>query len=165
VNPSLVEVQKLLYFMQEAGEPLRLNFKKSYYGPYADNLRHALVDLEGHYLTGFGDGSARVLDAEPIHVLEGAESAAAEELAASPTSEARIDRVLDLVQGFESMYGLELLASVHWVARYEEPDSASDPDLISKAVRRWTRRKGRLFTERHVAAAWSTLRSRGWQVA
>jgi uncharacterized protein YwgA len=38
---TLIEVQKLMYFMQEAGEPLRLNYIKHHYGPYADNLRHA----------------------------------------------------------------------------------------------------------------------------
>ena len=36
---TLIEVQKLMYFMQEAGEPLRLNYVKHHYGPYADNLR------------------------------------------------------------------------------------------------------------------------------
>jgi hypothetical protein len=54
---SPLEVQKLLYFLQEAGEPLRLTFEKQRYGPYADAARHAVADLEGHYLTGFGDGT------------------------------------------------------------------------------------------------------------
>jgi hypothetical protein len=35
----LFEVHKLLYFMQKAGEPLRLNYAKGPYGPYAKNLR------------------------------------------------------------------------------------------------------------------------------
>ncbi|WP_244406181.1 type II toxin-antitoxin system antitoxin DNA ADP-ribosyl glycohydrolase DarG [Methylocella silvestris] len=30
---TLIEVQKLMYFMQEAGEPLRLNYIKHHYGP------------------------------------------------------------------------------------------------------------------------------------
>ena len=34
--------------MQEEGEPLRLNYIKHHYGPYADNLRHALTKIEGH---------------------------------------------------------------------------------------------------------------------
>ena len=34
-----LEVQKLLYFLQEAGKPLRLRFVKQRYGPYADAAR------------------------------------------------------------------------------------------------------------------------------
>ena len=41
---SLLEVHKLMYFMQEAGEPLRLRLSKGPYGPYAENLRHVLIE-------------------------------------------------------------------------------------------------------------------------
>src|SRR5258708_7938181 len=37
---TLLEVHKLMYFMQEGGEPLRLQYAKALYGPYAENLRH-----------------------------------------------------------------------------------------------------------------------------
>jgi O-acetyl-ADP-ribose deacetylase (regulator of RNase III) len=47
---SLLEVQKLDYFLQAAGEPLRLQYQAHHYGPYADNLRHVLHHIEGHYL-------------------------------------------------------------------------------------------------------------------
>jgi O-acetyl-ADP-ribose deacetylase (regulator of RNase III) len=65
MESSLIEVQKLLYFLQLAGEPQRLNYTKGIYGPYADNLRHVLSIVEGHFLTGYGDGGSRVPDAEP----------------------------------------------------------------------------------------------------
>ena len=54
---SLIEVQKLMYFLQAAGEGLNLRYQKDRYGPYADNLRHVLLRVEGHFLTGFGDAS------------------------------------------------------------------------------------------------------------
>ena len=44
---SLIEIHKLMYFLQEAGEDLRLQYQAKYYGPYADNLRHVLKSLEG----------------------------------------------------------------------------------------------------------------------
>jgi O-acetyl-ADP-ribose deacetylase (regulator of RNase III) len=47
---SLLELQKLAYFLQVAGEPLRLKYEAFRYGPYADNLRHVLNRLEGHYI-------------------------------------------------------------------------------------------------------------------
>jgi len=49
---SLLEIQKLMYFLQEAGQPLHLNYAKARYGPYAENLNHVLQALEGHYLRG-----------------------------------------------------------------------------------------------------------------
>lgn len=165
LGASLIEVQKLLYFLQVAGEPLRLRYAKGHYGPYADNLRHVLRTVEGHYLTGFGDGSAPVLDAEPIQVLPGADEVAREALVSSPASRSRIDRVLALAQGFESMYGMELLASVHWVATQEDPHAATDADTTTKLVQAWTPRKGRTFTRDHVTTALDTLRGHGWLAA
>lgn len=159
-DASVVEVQKLLYFLQEAGEPLRLRYVAHTYGPYADNLRAVLREMEGHYLTGFGDGSAPVMQAEAIALLPGAVEAADNELAAHPDTQARIERVVDLVDGFESMYGLELLGSVHWCATHEAA-GAPDPAIV-EAVQSWTPRKGRLFTAEHVAAALGALRGRGW---
>lgn len=50
---TLLEVHKLMYFLQEAGEPLRLRFVKGPYGPYAENLRHVLVAIEGHLIAGY----------------------------------------------------------------------------------------------------------------
>jgi uncharacterized protein YwgA len=52
---TLLEVHKLMYFMQEAGESLRLNYQKAPYGPYAENLRHVLSYIEGHFISGYGD--------------------------------------------------------------------------------------------------------------
>jgi hypothetical protein len=46
---SLLEIHKLMYFMQEAGENLKLRYSKAPYGPYAENLRHVLSLMEGHF--------------------------------------------------------------------------------------------------------------------
>jgi O-acetyl-ADP-ribose deacetylase (regulator of RNase III) len=53
---SLVEVQKLAYFLQTEGEPLKREFRPYLYGPYADALRKVLRHIEGHYTQGVGDG-------------------------------------------------------------------------------------------------------------
>ncbi len=52
---TLLEIHKLMYFMQEAGEGLKLRYNKGIYGPYAQNLRHVLSIMEGHFITGYGD--------------------------------------------------------------------------------------------------------------
>lgn len=159
--PSLVETQKLMYFLQEAGEPLRLDYAKNRYGPYADNLRHVLKVVEGHYLTGFGDGSASVMAAEPLEVVTGAEQKAQPVLEGHPETGARIERVLELAAGFESSYGLELLATVHWLVAREYEDVATEDSIVAR-VQEWSPRKGRMFTPNHIRTALETLLGRGW---
>jgi len=157
-DPSLIETQKLAYSLQSAGEPLRLNFVGHRYGPYADNLRHVLQYVEGHFITGFGDGTSPVQEAEPLSLLPGAEDAAV--LPDHPDTAARIVRVLQLVEGFESAYALELLATVHWVIA-DAAERGGSEDVVT-AVKSWSPRKGRMFTAEHMRVAEDALRDRGW---
>ncbi|MEZ5264669.1 MAG: macro domain-containing protein [Acidimicrobiales bacterium] len=159
---SLVEVQKLMYFLQVAGEPLRLNYAKGRYGPYADNLRHSLIASEGHFLTGFGDGSRQVPVTEPLRPPPGAAAEAAAVLAEYPDTRERIERVLDLADGFETAYSMELLATVHWLATHDAPESAEDAQRLGELVREWSSRKRGLFGQRHVEIAWERLRRDAW---
>ena len=154
-SASPLEVQKLLYFLQEAGEPLRLRFEKQRYGPYADAVRHAVMGIEGHFVTGVGDGTGR----NHIRLLPGAEAEAEAFLRHHSDTVARYDRVAELIAGFETPYGLELLATTHWVATR---DGAHDPHRAAELVRVWNDRKGELFTDEHVEVAWSRLESEGW---
>lgn len=158
-EPSLLETQKLMYFLQLMGEPLNLEFKQHHYGPYADNLRHVLNAIEGHYLTGFGDGTAKVLDLCPLTPTDDAAPVVEAELSTHPETEARMQRVLELTVGYESAYGLELLSTVHWVATHA-PGEMTDDDVAQK-VAAWSPRKARSFTPDHVSIALSDLRSRG----
>jgi O-acetyl-ADP-ribose deacetylase (regulator of RNase III) len=60
-SQTLLEVQKLAYFLQEAGEPLRLKYEAGMYGPFAANLYKVLEVMEGHYIRGYGS-SQRLLN-------------------------------------------------------------------------------------------------------
>lgn len=71
---------------------------------------------------------------------------------------ARFERVTKLVEGFESPYGLELLASVHWVMSREVPPQH---DSVVRQIYGWNARK-RQFTLRQIAIAEERLRSQGW---
>ena len=157
--PSVIEIQKLMYFLQVAGEPLNLAYAKGRYGPYADSLRHVLADLEGHYIVGFGDGSAKVNDAEPLRLLPAADSAA--DGGVSDDAVARIERMLELAEGYSTAYGLELLASTHWVVTHDGVDP-QDAEGAIDAVQAWTPRKRGLFSRDHLQCAWATLTRRGW---
>ncbi|MBC7974636.1 MAG: macro domain-containing protein [Myxococcales bacterium] len=153
---SLLEIHKLMYFMQEAGEPLRLRYAKAHYGPYAQNLGHVLSHVEGHFLTGYADGGDA--PGKRLELVPGASKNALAFLEAHPDTKARFDRVAGLVQGFESPFGMELLATVHWVAAH---DGARTVDEAIDAVYQWNDRK-RAFEPRQIQVAWDVLGAGGW---
>ena len=153
-----------MYFLQEAGEDLGLRYEHARYGPYADNLRHVLKAVEGHHLRGFDDGSKKVQEAEVIETLPGAMAEADEALSANPAVVERMGRVFRLVDGFESPYGLELLASVHWVSTRDDNGPTDELDVAVQRVQEWSGRKQRMFTEGHIAIAFERLQAHGWLV-
>lgn len=156
---SLLEVQKLAYFLQVAGEPLRLEYKTGVYGPYADNLRHVLHHLEGHYIQGFGDGKNQ--PTTPLTLLPGAAEDSAEFLREKDDSERRLQRVAELIEGFETPFGMELLATVHWVTSRDGGAADSLQDVI-RAVHAWNERKSTLMDRDQIRSAWDRLSANGW---
>ena len=153
---TLLETHKMMYFMQKSGEPLLLNFEKGHYGPYAENLRHVLRSVEGHLISGYADGGDD--PAKELELIPGAVEDADAFLANRPDTLERLNRVADLMDGFESSFGLELLATVHWTA--SENPSAPDSE-IAERVYAWNPRK-RQFSVRQIRLALATLRRKGW---
>lgn len=155
---SLVEVQKLAYFLQLAGERLRLEYRAHHYGPYADDLRKALRNMEGHYTLGVGDG--RNSPETPIELLPGAVDEARAFLGQRPEGLARLDRVAALIEGFETPFGMELLGTVHWVMHHGA--NPGDVDDVLAKVQSWSERKRSQMKDGHVRAAWLRLQEQGW---
>ena len=153
---SLLEIHKLMYFMQVEGEKLRLNFSKAPYGPYAVNLRHVLNLIEGHFIRGYADG-----DDDPqtqIELTQGAADQAMAFLGNHPETSVRFGRVVDLVEGFETPFGMELLSTVHWVATR---DGANNLEDVIEMTRAWNQRK-QMFDQGQIKTAWEILRNKGW---
>lgn len=155
---TLLEIQKLAYFLQEAGEGLRLGYEKGLYGPYAHNLNKVLETLEGHYTRGFGDSQKP--DTE-IELMQGAVDEAERFLTEYQESRERLDQVTGLIAGFETPYGMELLSSVHWVATHDERP-VSNADEAVEAVHAWNDRKRSMFQPKHIRVAWRHLEDNGW---
>ena len=159
---TLLEVQKLAYFLQEAGEPLRLKYEAGHYGPYATNLNKVLEIMEGHLIRGYGDQQKP--DAQ-IELLPGAIEESTAFLADKSESIARLDRVARLIEGFETPYGMELLASVHWVKHRGGPGATAPAKNIDEAVSQihaWNPRKQQVFKPQHIATAWKQLEQQNW---
>jgi O-acetyl-ADP-ribose deacetylase (regulator of RNase III) len=153
---TLLEVQKLMYFMQEAGQPLRLQYVKAIYGPYAVNLRHVLKSIEGHLISGYADGGEA--PTKQLELVPGAVDDAHAILNAYPDVHERFERVVRLVRGFETPFGLELLATVHWVAAHE---GAATADRAIALTHSWNQRKRR-FSPSQIRLAWDVLHEYHW---
>lgn len=153
---TLLEVHKLMYFLQEAGEPLKLKFNQAPYGPYAENLRHVLKKIEGHLIAGYADGG----DApdKQLTLVPGAVEETAAFLQQHDDTRKRFDRVVSLVEGFESSFGLELLGSVHWVMNQQ---GVHEPNDVVNRIYAWNPRKTQ-FTPRQIGIAIDVLTRQGW---
>lgn len=153
---TLLEVHKLMYFLQVAGEPLRLQFKKGLYGPYAENLRHVFRDIEGHLVAGYADGGDA--PGKQLALVPGAVPEAERFLAEHPGTLERFDRVARLVEGFETPFGMELLATVHWVVAEE---GVAGEESVAEATYAWGPTK-RQFSRGQIQTAIDRLRAEGW---
>src|SRR3990172_6678858 len=155
---TLLEIQKLGYFLQESGEPLRLRFEPALYGPYAVNLDKVLECIEGHFIRGYGDSQKPDTD---IELLPGVVEEADAVFTKYSQSVARLKRVADLIQGFETPYGMELLSSVHWVCTHHSP-TANTADAAVGAVHKWNDRKREMFRADYVRIAYDRLKELTW---
>lgn len=152
-----LELQKLAYFFQAAGEPLSLEFTRHQFGPYSEKLNHALLRMEGHFIRGYGDRSGEAeITPDPNSISE-----AMEFLRDRPETLARLNRVERLFVGLESPYGAELLATIHWLAT-DQPGLAADLPRLVGAVHAWSERKKEMFPSRHIEIAWQRLRAEHW---
>jgi O-acetyl-ADP-ribose deacetylase (regulator of RNase III) len=155
---TLLEIQKLAYFLQEAGQPLRLQYHAGLFGPYAPNLNKVLETLERHYTSGYGDSQKPDVE---IELLEGAAEAAKGFLSDHAAEHERLARVNQLIEGFETPYGLELLSSVHWLAVHGTPAAASPEEAVA-GIGSWNERKRQMFRPEHIRLAWDRLTVEGW---
>ncbi len=153
---SLLELQKLAYFLQVAGQSLRLRFTKAKYGPYAETLNHVLQRLEGHYIEGYGDRSR----SSEITLTPNAVSSL-RDFRFEPECLEQLREIEALIQGYETPYGLELLATVHWAAT-ERPLAKPLWEDVARYVSSWNARKAKLFPTAHIRKAYERLESGGW---
>jgi hypothetical protein len=153
-----IEVQKLAYFLACAGQDVgTLKFEKNKFGLYAPALRHVLTKMDGAFLSGVGDGTAP----SEITVMNTALTEAETLLEDSADHETgkRVERIGRLIEGFETPYGMELLATVHWTA--VEKSNATLEEVV-QAVHGWNIRKREIMPPAHIKSAYERLVAENW---
>ena len=151
---SHIEIQKLIYFFEVTGIHRSLNFKKHTYGPYSELLKEKLDKMDGFYIDGFKSHQNAT-----IVVKEDIKQKVNDFIDTDPELKNRYERVSSLIQGYENPFGMELLATVHWVCTQEKAYSLND---AIKQVTNWSPRKKEIFTKRHIRIAYDTLKIKGW---
>ena len=155
-----LEIQKLAYFLQESQQPLNLHYEKHHYGPYANDLNHFLERLDGHFIRGYGDRSQH----SQMSVLPLGKKAAHSYLEKYPEANERLQRVSNLIRGFKTPDGMEMLATIHWVVTREDPQAAEDSEKAIALVQEWNERKRKLFKPSHLKKGWERLKQQNWFV-
>lgn len=168
IECTYLEVQKLCWFLERTihklgtEDPLDLRFAADKYGPYSDRLRHLLNGLDGSYL----HCDKRLSDAGPSDTIWFDEDRRAFLNLYLKQEEHRglqtvLDRTGELIDGFESPLGMELLATVDWLIERE----SCEPTLpaVRQGLSRWpagpaaAERKLRLFNDRLLKLALDRL--------
>ena len=165
-----LEVQKLAWFLQRViramglESPLDLQFVANKYGPYADRLRHLLNGLDGSYL----HCEKRLSDAGPFDLIwfEDARREAVTAYLATGACRAflpALQRTAEIIDGFESPLGMELLSTVDWLLT--EQECQATVSALQHGLSQWlggsveARRKSTLFDERMLNLALDRLQS------
>jgi O-acetyl-ADP-ribose deacetylase (regulator of RNase III) len=166
---SVLEIQKLAWFLEREiarynpdDNPLKLQFVAHRYGPYANRLNHLLNHLDGSYL----HCDKRISDADPLDVIwfEEARKPLLQAYLASDEAVVygkALESTATLIDGFESPFGMELLATVDWLLTEEgvEPNVPA----LRKGLSNWrggdgaAQRKERLFDDRALSIALKRL--------
>lgn len=153
---SLFVANKLSFFYQLLGEKefAKMPFVARFYGPYSVSVGHMLNAVNGKYIHGLEQ-----MDRKPFEalMLDYERKAEVGEYVHNRLSQAQIEHVkqlLKLIDGYESAYSLEVLASVAYVRR--EHPGISVVDTIN-AIQAWSVRKKNLFKREHILAAYEHL--------
>lgn len=160
---TLLEIQKLAYFMERSLEisrlanPLSLEFKADRFGPYAPRLTHLLNSLDGSYL----HCEKRLGDAGPLDTIWFDSEKRSKILAYLTTEEVKplrpaLNATIKFIDGYQSPLGMELLATVDWLIK-----NGCEPKLpaIKTALAKWpggkkaAQRKLRIFDDRLLGLA------------
>lgn len=149
---NLLVAQKLAYFLQRIGEPLRLEYSKGWYGPYARILEKVLQTMNGSYLVYEAQINK---PSNQITLVPERRGAIEKQLALlTNTQKEHLNTLKEFTYGFETAFGLELLATVDWI-KNQKPELTFEE--VHNEISNWTNRKASLIKLHHVKVAYNHL--------
>jgi len=153
---SLFVANKVAWFLQRRGEKLKLKFIAHHYGPYAVQLNHVLLDMNGVYLKGMEQNEVKPFEPLQLNYQKQEEVNQFIRNNLSFEQQRRLDDVLKLLRGFESMFSLELLSSVDYLT-VDQP--SKELKEIIHELYKWSKRKSELFQPHQIEIAYKHLQN------
>lgn len=151
---SLFAANKLAYFLQRMGQPLRLQFKPHYFGPYAIGVEKVLYALNGVYLKGLEQQEAKAFEPLKLNYEKWSEVKDFVEKELKAEDATRLNNLLKLIDGFTSELSLEVLATTDFILQ-QHPGYGMDETML--AISKWNQRKNNLFKREYVEIAFNHL--------
>ena len=153
---SLFVANKLSYFYQLLGEQefARMPFVAHYYGPYSVSVGHMLSAVNGKYIHGLEQMDRKPFEALMLDYDRKSEVSEYVHKQLSAEQINHIRQLLKLIEGYESAYALEVLASVAFVRKHE---SGIGMEACVERIQSWSDRKKNLFKKEHIEAAYKHL--------
>ena len=155
---TIFSANKLAYFLQKSGEPMRLQFVPYKYGPYAQAIEKVLYALNGKYLTGMEQLKARAFEPLQLNYSTLDEVEKFVNINLSEDQKQRLERVFIIIDGFETTLSMEILSSAHYLIS-ENPMMTED-ELFEK-IQDWNEREKNLVTKEYINIAMEHLRNYG----
>lgn len=169
---SLLEIQKLTWFLERAisrhqlPSPLKLKYRAHLYGPYAENLKHMLDSLDGSYI----HCEKRIADAGPLESVwfnDSKETLVSAFLQSEVKDlQPALKEATDLIDGFQSPFGMELLATCDWLIFHGKAEATVES--LRNGLHEWpseswaATRKARIFGDDVLEVALQRLVDAGW---
>lgn len=155
---TIFSANKLAYFLQKSGEPMRLQFVPYKYGPYAQAVEKVLYALNGKYLTGMEQMTARAFEPLQLNYKMYDEVEKYINTNLNLDQKQRLESVFSIIDGFETTLSLEILSSTHFLIS-ENPKLTED-QLFEK-IQDWNERKKNLVTKEYINIAVEHLHNYG----
>ncbi len=163
IDCSVLEVQKLAWFLDrvvnvyQLPNEFRFRFEAHKFGPYSQNLQHLLNGLDGTYLLA----DKRISDVAPDDVIyfndEQKQQVSLYLKTQAKAYLSALDHATRIIEGFESPFGMELLATVDWLLVKDgcEPTLESIKTGLThwSAGKHWADRKLKLFDDKKLQLA------------
>jgi len=155
---SVFAANKLAYFLQKSGEPLRLQFVPYVYGPYAQAIEKVLYALNGKYLKGLEQMSIKPFEPLKLNYDRFPEVSSYVEKNLNQEQKGRLKNLFKVIEGFESSLSLEILASTHYL---KSSDPGMTEDQLFAKIQDWNQRKRNIIKKEYINIALNHLQNYG----
>lgn len=147
---SVFVANKLAYFLQRVGEPLRLTFVPHIFGPYDQAVEKVLYALNGKYLKGLEQMSTGAF--EPIELNYERYIEIKNYVENNLTSEQKLHlkNLFKIIDGFELALSLEILSSIDFLRN--DNTNLSEPEILAE-IQNWNKRKKEIIKKEYISIA------------